>query len=274
LVGIVAGLWTTGVSALAGPPPVTLGIVSTGDSITRAFNVDWCCYLRDNPQFSWSTGDDPTVTSMYQDLVTVDSRFAGHTLNLAVTGAKAADLSAQLTQAAQSHLILATTLIGGNDLCAPTAAQMTDVTVFRTQMATALAGYFAANPGGFLFLTSIPDLYQLWSVGHTNAWATLLWGLFNVCQSMLAAANSEADRQLVVAREAAYNQGLAQVCAAQPQCLWDRMAVFNTKFTVADASTVDFFHPSVVGQNHLALTAAIALAKDVSGTVAAAPLAG
>src|SRR2546430_2161249 len=82
----------------------------------------------------------------------------------------------------------------------------------------------AARPG-HLYLSSLPNIYQLWAVLHTNPVAVTTWSTFNICQSMLSTSNTEADRQLVVAQEQADNQVLAAECAKAVSfgrdCRWD-----------------------------------------------------
>ena len=69
---------------------------------------------------------------------------------------------------------------------------------------------------------------------------------------MLSSTNTEAQRQQVVAQEAADNQILQTDCTANPQCRFDNSATFKFTFPAADVSTVDYFHPNLNGQNDLA----------------------
>jgi hypothetical protein len=69
---------------------------------------------------------------------------------------------------------------------------------------------------------------------------------------MLAATNTDTQRQQVVAREQAFNQILAEVCAQYSRCRWDNKAVYNYQFSASQVSTLDFFHPSLSGQAALA----------------------
>ena len=71
---------------------------------------------------------------------------------------------------------------------------------------------------------------------------------------MLSSANTETTRQFVLQRVKDYNTALATVCAEFAQCRWDGGATFDTPFTTADVSTVDYFHPSLAGQAKLATT--------------------
>jgi lysophospholipase L1-like esterase len=244
------------------PPPLPASaagvpdsMAATGDSITQAYNVGWCCMDRDNPQFSWSTGDDPQVTSLYQRMLGLNPDLGGHNANLAVSGAKMAGLQNQLTAAAAAQTEFVTVQIGTNDVCVDRHDQMTPTAVFRSQYQQALTAFFAANPEGVVFQLSIPNWYQLWAVLHNNPQAQWVWDYFSICKTMLSSTNTEADRQWALYQEFEYNQALADVCNSFAGCIWDRNATFYDEFTAADISDLDWSHPSFAGQNRLAQVA-------------------
>jgi hypothetical protein len=87
---------------------------------------------------------------------------------------------------------------------------------------------------------------------RTNWLARWVWANFHICQSMLAATNTDTQRQQVKAREVAFNQILAQECAKYPRCRWDNWAVYYYRFSASQVSSLDFFHPSLSGQAALA----------------------
>jgi lysophospholipase L1-like esterase len=227
-------------------------MASTGDSITRAFDVGWCCVLQDSPSRSWSTGWNTDVYSHYRRLLTAAPQLAGHNYNDARSGAKMSDLPGQLSAAANQHADYVTILMGANDLCTSSISTMTPTTIFEAQFRTALGSFTAAQPAARVFVSSIPNIYRLWSLLHGNWLAAATWKTFNICQSMLSTSNTEEQRQQVAAQEVADNAALQRVCAQFPQCRWDGYATYNTTFSTADVSTVDYYHPSVTGQNHLA----------------------
>ena len=66
------------------------------------------------------------------------------------------------------------------------------------------------------------------------------------------ATRTKAERQLMVAQEVAFNQILASVCAAYDRCRKDGRAVYNYRFSASQASTLDFFHPSLSARAALA----------------------
>lgn len=247
---LLAGTGLPAGAALAGPLPSSMA--SVGDSITRAYNVDGSHAWRDNVQFSWSTGPDTAVKSHYQRILAADAAISGHVYNDAATGAKMSALDNQLMSAARQNVEYVTVLIGANDLCSVSISTMTPTVTFKSQFQQAMANFTQANAKARVFVSSIVNIYDLWAVLHTNTSATSTWQSLQICQSMLSPYNTEADRQAVVTREQEYNKALADVCAQYRQCRWDGGATYNVHFSASDVSTVDYFHPSLAGQNTLA----------------------
>jgi lysophospholipase L1-like esterase len=245
---------------LAGPVaqadtvPLPGSIAAAGDSITRAYDATlFGCFLADCTQYSWSTGGSTSVASQYRRILAKNAAISGHAYNDAKTGAKMDALPAQLqTAGATQGAQYVTVLMGANDLCTSSAATMTATSTFQSTFQQALDAYFTAAPTGHVFVSSIPNLYQLWSLLHTNSSAASTWKTFGICQSMLASTNTEAERQQVVTREREFNAALQQVCEAKVNCRWDQGATYGYTFVKSDVSTVDYFHPSISGQNHLA----------------------
>jgi lysophospholipase L1-like esterase len=228
-------------------------MASTGDSITRAYDsTSNGCFLSDCPEYSWSTATSTSVNSHYLRILAANRGINGHVYNDAKTGAKMVDLDGQVRTAASQAVQYLTILMGANDLCTSSVSTMTPTATFQSQFQTALADFFAADPTAHVFVSSIPNIYQLWSLEHTNSTARTEWSWFGICQSMLSSSNTEADRQAVVAQEQADNNALATVCAQYANCKWDNLATYNYAFKTSDISTIDYFHPSVSGQNTLA----------------------
>jgi hypothetical protein len=117
-----------------------------------------------------------------------------------------------------------------------------------------MATITGARPNVVVFVSSIPNVYQLWSLLHTNGTARLAWSLYGVCQDMLGSSLTETQRQAVLAQLQADNAALASLCTGKyaANCAWDGGATFNYKFTASQISTVDYFHPSIAGQATLA----------------------
>lgn len=236
----------------AGATSYPSSMAAIGDSITRAYDV--CCWYGDHPGDSWSTGGTAYdgVYSQYERLVAVHPALAGHEYNDAVSGAKASGLSSQVSAAVAQRADYVTVLIGANDLCTSSPSTMTSTSAFATQVGAALATLHQGLPNTRIFVSSIPNIYQLWSVLHTNWVARYVWSVADICQSMLSSTNTETQRQQVVQRELAFNQILAQTCAQYAQCRWDGNAVYNYAFSSGQVSALDYFHPNLSGQAALA----------------------
>ena len=229
-------------------------IASTGDSITRAFNDCWFPYV-DCPSASWSTGT--SSYSHYRRIQAANFGITGRSYNHAVTGADMADLYGQVQGTIGRRAEYVTILMGANDVCASSEGGMTDVGVFRDQFNAALASLTASLPSSRVFVSSIPDIYQLFSLYRYDLGANSVWAIAGICQSMLAWPFSNlpgdvARRARVRQRNIDYNTQLAGVCALYTQCRFDGNAVFNTAFVRSDITTRDYFHPSVNGQAKLA----------------------
>jgi lysophospholipase L1-like esterase len=264
---LVNGSATAGASTPAAAA-LPSSMAALGDSITQA--ADDCCSYAVHPQDSWSTGNGwPAngILSQYQRILALHPSIAGHAYNDSVPGATVADTEGQAEEAVAQGAQYVTILIGANDLCTNTIAEMTTTAAFQSAFQSTMTTLESGLPtGAHIFVSSIPNLYQLWSILHTNPTAQGVWSLVGICQSMLAASNTEAQRQQVVAQEEADNAVLAQVCTQYANCRWDDDATFDTAFTPADVSTLDYFHPSQLGQANLAaITWASSWWPDASG---------
>jgi GDSL-like Lipase/Acylhydrolase len=233
-------------------PPLPSSMAAIGDSITRAYDV--CCSYGDHPGQSWSTGSTSYdgIASHYERIKQFNSAITGHAYNDAVTGAKMAAAPTQAGQAVGQGARYVTILLGANDLCTSSPSTMTSTTTFRSQFQQAMDILLAPGQDRHVFVSSIPNIYQLWEVLHGNSLARWAWANFHICQSMLGATRTEAERQLVVDRERAFNRILADVCGQYIRCRWDGGAVYNYQFSASQVSAMDFFHPSLSGQAALA----------------------
>ena len=255
---LVATLWlmTSGTLTASAATPLPRSMASTGDSITRAYNTGFFPYL-DNPSASWSTGTNGSVVSHYTRLVARQPAISGHAFNDAKSGAKMVDLPGQLATAARQRVDYVTVLIGGNDICTSSESSMTSVATFESQFVSAMNTIANGSPSTRVYVVSIPNVYNLWSVLKDSFTARTVWSLFGVCQSMLAnpLSTSQADidrRARVLQREVDFNAVLQSVCAQHARCRYDGGAVFGTTFSASDITARDDFHPSIAGQAKLA----------------------
>ena len=252
LLTLVAGAAVLAPSASAAPPLPT-SMAAMGDSITRATDV--CCWYGDHPAQSWSTGGGVLdgIRSHYERIRAVQPAITGRNYNDARAGARMRDAPAQAQVAVGQGARYVTILTGANDVCTSSISTMTPVADFRAQFTATMNVLAQGLPAGStVFVSSIPNVYQLWALFRNDPVAQTVWALAGICQSMLSPANSEQNRQTVLARERAFNQVLAQVCSQYAMCLFDNLAVFNTEFTSGQVSKLDYFHPSLSGQATLA----------------------
>ena len=237
----------------AGAFPTSMS--SLGDSITRGFNA--AGWFTDWPSRSWSTGTNSSVDSHYARLRALDPAITGRAYNNARTGAKMSALAGQATTSVSQGAEYVTILLGANDACTDTEAQMTPVSTFRTQFKAGMEVLAGQQARPKVLVASIPDLRRLWQVGKNSSSARAAWSSYGICQSMLARPQStdQADvdrRARVRQRVVGYNNALAEVCATYTFCRYDGGAVFGYPFALSQLSSWDYFHPNTSGQAVLA----------------------
>jgi len=170
----------TALTATAAPPAAS-SIAALGDSITRAFDTCSIAYT-DCPANSWSTGTNTAVNSWYQRLLVTSPSISGHNYNDAKTGAKMVDLNGQAQTAVSQKADVVTILMGANDVCTSSVAAMTPTGTLGGQLQTALATIANGDPTAQVYVMSIPNVYHLWEIFHTNLGANLVWGVAGICQ--------------------------------------------------------------------------------------------
>ncbi|MGC4896288.1 SGNH/GDSL hydrolase family protein [Micromonospora sp. DT31] len=228
-------------------------LTALGDSITAGYGS--CLVLVSCARNSWSSGDGLRVESVYRRLRVDTPGLRAY--NRAVPGARAAGLADQARSAVRDRADLVTVLIGANDACRGDVDQMTPTATFRDQVDAALAVLRRGRPKARVLVVSIPDLYRLWQVGHTEPRAVRAWSR-GVCPALLADATSTAPT--VVARRArvrerieGYDGQLRAACRAYgTRCRFDGGAVHRHRFDLDQVNALDWFHPNAAGQGRLA----------------------
>jgi lysophospholipase L1-like esterase len=245
--------------ALAAPAALAVfpnSMAATGDSITRAFNTCRTAFT-DCPQNSWATGTEVAVNSFYLRILEQNAGIREHLHNDAVSGAKMSNLSEQVSNAVSQRVEYVTIEMGANDVCTSEEGTMTTVASFRSSFEAAIRTLRERLPGATISVGSIPNIYNLWSILHTNRSATSTWNLLRICQSMLrnptSTTREDEERRLrVQRREVEFNGVLSEVCATYEKCQYDRGTGYEFRFEAGEVSTNDFFHPSVRGQATIA----------------------
>lgn len=240
-------------SRASGWNPKPGSVAAVGDSITRGF--DACSVLADCPEVSWATGSDSLVRSLAVRLLG-PAKAVDRSWNHAVSGARMAQLPKQMALAAKERPELVTVMMGANDACRDSVGLMTPVADFRASFEASMRQLRAGAPKAQVYVSSVPDLKRLWSTGRLDEGAKRIWSL-GICRSMLAEADdlgpaAVARRDAVQERVVAYNGVLRDVCAKDRHCRYDGGAVFGFRFTGAQLSPWDWFHPSRDGQARLA----------------------
>ena len=165
-------------------------LTALGDSVTTGFGS--CLVLVSCERNSWSTGDSLRVESLFRRLRGDVPALRAN--NRAVPGARAAGLADQARSAVRDKADLVTVLIGANDVCRGDVDAMTPTATFREQVDTALAVLRKGRPKARVLVVSIPDLYRLWAIGHTEKRAVRAWSR-GVCPALLADADVHRARR-------------------------------------------------------------------------------
>jgi lysophospholipase L1-like esterase len=228
-------------------------MAALGDSITQAVDVTgdlstpWAVH-------SWTTGDDESdrVTSHYERILSVKHAISGAAFNLAVPGARMSDAPRQAHRAVARHVEYVTLLMGANDVCTASPATMTPVASFRRSFEETMQILAEGLPHAVVYVVSVPNVYRLWRLLRADFVARATWRAFHICPALLSEDRSEAARRLVYGRLTAFNKVLADVCSEDADCYFDGGAVFSFRFGPGDVSKIDYFHPSLAGQEKIA----------------------
>jgi lysophospholipase L1-like esterase len=265
---VALGAATAGAGLLPGQS-TPKKLYSNGDSITRGFDAN---LPGDNLNNSWVNGyygfweqllGLPNVKS-HNQRITANFGSSGRTnVIAAVNGARIDDLATQAAGAAGRGTTYATVMLGGNDVCRDSIADLpTDAQIeadFRAGMATLLA---QLPSNATVQVVGIPNIKRLYDIGKNKSalgiadcevlWAGTVLGF--PCGSMLSPFNSEADRLYVQSRNVGYNDILRNVTlqldAANPEFLFYADA-YSFNFVENEISNIDCFHPSWRGERTL-----------------------
>jgi lysophospholipase L1-like esterase len=231
-------------------------IAATGDSITRAFNT--CGFpFTDCVQNSWATGTEAAVNSFYLRIRALNAGITGNLFNDARSGARMSNLPEQVRRSIEHRAEFVVIEMGANDVCTSEETTMTSVASFTSNFERSIRELRERLPAARVAVGSIPSIYTLWEILHTNRSATETWRSLSICQSMLRNATStsredEERRRRVREREVEFNRALETVCATYANCQWDRNTGYNYRFRPEEVGTNDYFHPSQRGQHTIA----------------------
>lgn len=232
-------------SVCFGGDTIVLGAI--GDSITVACNA---ASVGDNPGLSWSTGTDNRVNSHLKKLaIWLKSDVQG--VNLAKTGARVADLGAQVVTLVNHKPDFVTVEIGANDLCAWKDDYAAKILQFGIELRSNISKLIENNPKVRILLASIPDIYGLWEIGSRRSECQLRWDLLGFCSPLLSSNATTQDRAAFVERWRIVNNTISSVADSFPQNVVFNSAVAAARISREHMSSIDCFHPSIQGQNLL-----------------------
>jgi len=237
---------TTGGAVAAAPPStaarvgVPQNIYAIGDSITTATGT--AALGDEHPANSWVTGTNPSSfpdgRSGSAQVLSMRHRLGiaqGSAVNLAQNGKRMQDFDDQANRLPSSAQYVVV-LLGGNDLCRPSVAEMTSEASYRSSFRAGLAAVQARAPNALIFVSSIPDVYNLWYLRKGSLKARTFWdnptGFVIPCESLLQnpGSTSSADetrRRQVRTRTIAFNRILEDECALVLRCRFDGHGLFR-----------------------------------------------
>ncbi len=247
-------------------------LLSIGDSITRAFDAT---LPADNLSQSWVNGKHgfferlfglPDVRSHNQRISEIFGDSGRRNATAARNGARISSLADQAREARLRNITYVTVLLGGNDVCRDSIADLPTDYEFTVDAAIGLVELFQSLPdGATVQVVAIPDIKRLYEVGIDKTAlgivdCELLWRLTAMgfpCGSMLSPDNTEADREYVRQRNARYNDILHFLTLIGVRKFpnlfisWTDVT-FTYPFTAVDISNIDCYHPSSRGQRLIA----------------------
>lgn len=233
-----------------------------GDSVSLGVNA--CGEVGRCGEVSWASGDDPSVASVALRVAAVAGD-APKVNNRAKDGGTVADaLDVRVDEVIDSQPDLVLVLLGGNDVCKGELASMTPVDTFRTEYTELLSRLHEGAPDARILALSIPDLHRLWEIGHDDPKAREVWNSSPSCRNLLGDADdmsaaAEDRRAAVTTRNQELNAVIAEVCTPDLSCTGDGGALYAYPFERDEISSVDYFHPSALGQKAIAQMAWTAL---------------
>ena len=180
---LVATLGPAATASAQEPPPLPDSIAAIGDSISQAVDV---CFYGSWPRHAWSTGSaaGDGVTSHYERILARNPAIRGRAFNNSVSGVQMADAPGQARRAVEQGARYVTILMGANDLCGWDGS-LTPTASFRAQFTETLDVLRTGLPASHVFVASIPNLYQLWSILRADPVAQVVWQAAGICPSML-----------------------------------------------------------------------------------------
>lgn len=262
----------------------SIGEGEAADDVIRSFHHDAV----------WSTGyaTGDTVTSLNERFEAADPEYYNENsalldpiYNRAKTGADMADFAGQAAEVVEAAEAaggagMVTVLLGSNDVCADTLADMTDPAEFEAHFRAGLDVLAAAEATktAQIHVSGIPDIYWLWTAKRNDLICQMLVWPYVPCQVLLldpeddcASDESRNDPDVIYAgdgddcrRRKTFHQKIRDVYNPILRSVLQEYAdsgvlpnayyvdIFDVKFESAHVNDGDCFHPSYAGHALLA----------------------
>ena len=275
-VAIIPAALVAASSALAKPPRLQpTRIYGIGDSITQAYDSN---FLFLNLPESWVNGfhGSSEASQGFVDVNSHNQRLAnafGVEINVmgASAGVGMGEMAGQALAASTVQPNYVTVMLGGNDICRNSPADVPTSLAFALDYIDGVAGldpgiFGVAGglpPGSTVYTAAVPDVKQLYEVGMsqsglfgldcTTLWDFDLFGLTFPCGSMLSSSRTEAERLQLQSLNSEYNVFLAALSEAldaiSENVYWQfTWTVWTHPVQANEISGIDCFHPSSQGQ--------------------------
>ena len=245
---------------------------SIGDSMTEAIDAElpganhWASWVNGYHGFwEWLFG----LTNVYSHNQRITKNFGcwGRKNYMeAVSGADSFDLVWQAQQAVAHQAQYVTILMGHNDVCQNSFADIPSDAEFETNFTDAMDILKTDLPhGATVYVVGIVDIYRLWQVAQDKKalgivdcevlWAFTLFDLYP-CGTMLNPFLPEWAREYTRERNVGFNDILERVTKNynsndSHHYYFYTNEVFVEEFGESDVSDIDCFHPSAKGQKRL-----------------------
>jgi lysophospholipase L1-like esterase len=245
---------------------------SAGDSMTEAIDSEvpaanhWASWANGYHGFwEWLLG----LTDVYSHNQRITKNFgsSGRANYMeAKSGADMFDFPGQAARAVSRQATYVTVLMGHNDVCQNTFAEIPSDEVFKAKFEEGMDKLKTGLPAGAtVYVVGIVDIHRLWQVAADKRalgivdcevlWATTLLKWYP-CATMLSPIIGKAGRLYTRERIVGFNNILNKVTQkyntedpGHHYVFTD--AVFNYVFDERHVSDIDCFHPSAFGQKNL-----------------------
>jgi lysophospholipase L1-like esterase len=154
-----------------------------------------------------------------------------------------------------------TLMIGPNDICAESAAEMLDTNSYHSNLSRIVDDILVRGSDSKIVVSAVPNVEALRSVAKNSRvyWGVScekVWQAVNICPT-LTMEDDPVQRAIVASRVSDYNNALREIIRTRRADFGDRIRLAEQSYDIAfspDDLSVDCFHPNADGQALLAET--------------------